>query len=71
MKEWPAYAVGVVAVLPFLGTEQRQRSRLVKKLKQQERILSVRGPRFAAMGMMQQGIADCAHHTRKNRRSLR
>ena len=26
MKEWPAYVVGVVAVLPFLGTEQRQRS---------------------------------------------
>ena len=28
MKEWPAYVVGVVAVLPFLGIEQRQRSLL-------------------------------------------
>ena len=42
MKEWPAYVVGVVAVLPFLGTEQRQRS---ASLDMQERGQTTTPPR--------------------------
>ena len=45
-----------------------------QKIEAVERIVPVRRSlvgRFAAIGMMQQRIADRANHTRKNRGSLR